>query len=714
MATFFIFILKSAFVLALLVSLFMLFMSRETFHRVNRFIMLSILGIALLLPVMNLGIESPFKSFGNAIESYFAEETAAVALAGGQEAVFDFGELVPAVTADAVPAEVVVEDDSFGLLLFVATIYFLGVALLVVRQAVMYVQVARKIARSRVVDARQFGCEGIRLCVHDGKEKPFSWFHWVVVSEEDLEEGAHEILVHETAHARAGHSWDIMFADAVIIMQWFNPLAWIMKNCLKDIHEFEADEAVINSGVNAKQYQLLIIKKAVGARLYSIANSFNHSLTKKRITMMCKEKSKKWRCAKALYILPVAAVAALSFSTVENANAVETELASKVNEIAMNGASVSGEISAGTPVIPETAVAADTVVYQVCEQQPEFPGGGSAMVKFLAENIKYPADAMEAGKGGKVFVQFVVRRDGSVNDVVIMKSSGTPSLDNEALRVVKSMPKWKPGMQRGEAVNVRFMIPVAFAPQGKTTAPKKESVITLEGGGMMVKKSSDFAIVVDGALYESMENIKNEDIESITVVSIDKLPAEEVDKYRARGKKGVLYIELKKKETASPVGNEAVYTVCEKAPEFPGGMQELMKWLQTNIKYPKAAREVNLQGKIIVQFIVDKEGKIIDAKAVNGKYSFSDSLLKGKTEEVEALFGDSADIERIDEMIVVAYKNGNKKVIDTSAPEKHPAAALLAAEAVRVVASMPKWNPGTQSGKAVNVKYMLPIQFRLQ
>ena len=430
--------------------------------------------------------------------------------------------------------------------------------------------------------------------------------------------------------------------------------------------------------------------------------------------MMCKEKSKKWRCAKALYILPVAAIAALSFSTVENANAVETELASKVNEIAMNGASVSGEISAGTPVIPETAVAADTVVYQVCEQQPEFPGGGSAMVKFLAENIKYPADAMEAGKGGKVFVQFVVRRDGSVNDVVIMKSSGTPSLDNEALRVVKSMPKWKPGMQRGEAVNVRFMIPVAFAPQGKTTAPKKESVITLEGGGMMVKESSDFAIVVDGALYESMENIKSEDIESITVVSIDKLPAEEVDKCRARGKRGVIYIELKKKATASPVGNEAVYTVCEKAPEFPGGMQELMKWLQTNIKYPKAAREVNLQGKVIVQFIVDKEGKIIDAKAVNGKYSFSDSLLKGKTEEVEALFGDSADVERIDEMIVVTYKNGNKKVIDTSAPEKHPAAALLAAEAVRVVASMPKWNPGTQGGKAVNVKYMLPISFALR
>ena len=718
MATFFIFILKSAFVLALLVSLFMLFMSRETFHRVNRFIMLSILGIALLLPVMNLGIESPFKSFGNAIESYFAEETAAVALAGGQEAVFDFGEIVPAVTADAVPAEVVVEDDSFGLLLFVATIYFLGVALLVVRQAVMYVQVARKIARSRVVDARQFGCEGIRLCVHDGKEKPFSWFHWVVVSEEDLEEGAHEILVHETAHARAGHSWDIMFADAVIIMQWFNPLAWIMKNCLKDIHEFEADEAVINSGVNAKQYQLLIIKKAVGARLYSIANSFNHSLTKKRITMMCKEKSKKWRCAKALYILPVAAVAALSFSTVENANAVETELASKVNEIAMNGASVSGEISAGTPVIPETAVAADTVVYQVCEKAPEFPGGGSAMVKFLAENIKYPADAMEAGKGGKVFVQFVVRRDGSVNDVVIMKSSGTPSLDNEALRVVKSMPKWKPGMQRGEAVNVRFMIPVAFAPQGKTTAPqgkttapKKESVITLEGGGIIVKEPSDFAIVVNGAFYEGdLKDIDSNTIESVTVVPVDKLTGDHLNKCRQLGKKGVMFIAIKTEEPAK----EAVFMVCEQQPEFPGGQQALMKFLQTNIRYPLAARNAQLQGKIYVQFVVKSDGTIADVVVKKADYSFQGKLMQESTEELEKLFGEGSSVKRLDDVVVVTYANGEEERLDTAAPDKHPAAKFLAAEAVRVVSVMPNWNPGMQGGKPVNVQYMLPIQFRLQ
>ena len=333
MTAFLIYVLKSALVLALLVSLFMIFMSRETFHRVNRYIMLSIVSIALLLPAVNLGIESPFNGLGDAIEEYFAAEEPLLAADTCSMpvymAAFDELPVLPEAPLGAPSVITPVEEEPFNWLLLAAVVYFAGVALLVVRQVVMYVQVARMIACGRVVDASMYGCKGISLRVHRGKEKPFSWFRWVVVSEDDLGEGAREILIHETAHAHAGHSWDIVLADAVIIMQWFNPLAWIMKNSLKDIHEFEADYAVINSGVNAKQYQLLIIKKAVGARLYSIANSFNHSLTKKRITMMCKEKSKKWRCAKALYIVPVVAIAACSLSTQENNDA---DSVSKDNE----------------------------------------------------------------------------------------------------------------------------------------------------------------------------------------------------------------------------------------------------------------------------------------------------------------------------------------------------------------------------------------------
>ena len=899
MAAFFIFVLKSAFVLAMLVSLFMIFMSRETFHRVNRFVMLSIICIALLLPAVNLGVESPFKKLAASIENCFASEESdgiAIDISG-----FDEQPVFTDVALD-IPSLEPVEEKPFDWLLLVAVLYFAGVALLVVRQAVMYVQVARIIVCSRAVDASQYGCEGISLRVHSGKEKPFSWFSWVVVSEEDLKDGVREILVHETAHARAGHSWDIMIADAVIIMQWFNPIAWIMKNCLKDIHEFEADEAVINSGVNARQYQLLIIKKAVGARLYSIANSFNHSLTKKRITMMCKEKSKMWRCAKALYIVPVAAIAALAFTTVETVNATESEHLSKGSEFVANnereciencisysdctvkpqfpggeaayrewldsfseplavkaeGATYDidfffvvtkkgkvadylvgtvgsstlnhetkkslnkefdrmreslpdgwtpGEVD-GKPVdvcmtvkftnvsedvdvktVPEDD---DDKVYQVCEKAPEFPGGMDAMMKYLYENIKYPAEAEAAGKDGRAIVQFIVKKDGSIGNVEIIRSSGDNSLDTEAIRVIASMPKWNPGTQGGKPVNVKFALPVVFKVQ--KSAKKLSGTLNLDDkGSVSVPNAHNMAIVINGRFYDGDNlkdiQLKSEDIESVTVVSIDQLTGKDHEKCKALGKKGVIYIDMKKYRFNTLGDNEEVFMVCEQQPEFPGGAREMMKWLSSNIKYPKAARDINVQGKIYVTFIVKADGAITGVRAVNSEYSSNNAkvqdamnleshlqhcqaavnllendmkglekdiadwereskvlqengasadILERRREELEKA---RAELERskkrvsqakneledaqqmlmaatneLGDVVVNAYKNSNSESITGKEllELNKTAIVALADEAVRVVRAMPKWNPGMQGGKPVNVQHTLPIMFRLQ
>ena len=899
MAAFFIFVLKSAFVLAMLVSLFMIFMSRETFHRVNRFVMLSIICIALLLPAVNLGVESPFKKLAASIENCFASEESdgiAIDISG-----FDEQPVFTDVALD-IPSLEPAEEKPFDWLLLVAVLYFAGVALLVVRQAVMYVQVARIIVRSRVADASQYGCEGISLKVHSGKEKPFSWFSWVVVSEEDLKDGVREILVHETAHARAGHSWDIMIADAVIIMQWFNPIAWIMKNCLKDIHEFEADEAVINSGVNARQYQLLIIKKAVGARLYSIANSFNHSLTKKRITMMCKEKSKMWRCAKALYIVPVAAIAALAFTTVETVNATESEHLSKGSEFVANnereciencisysdctvkpqfpggeaayrewldsfseplavkaeGATYDidfffvvtkkgkvadylvgtvgsstlnhetkkslnkefdrmreslpdgwtpGEVD-GKPVdvcmtVKFTNVSKDVdvkpvpeddedKVYQVCEKAPEFPGGMDAMMKYLYENIKYPAEAEAAGKDGRAIVQFIVKKDGSIGNVEIIRSSGDNSLDTEAIRVIASMPKWNPGTQGGKPVNVKFALPVVFKVQ--KSAKKLSGTLNIDDkGSVSVPNAHNMAIVINGRFYDGDNlkdiQLKSEDIESITVVSIDQLTGKDHEKCKALGKKGVIYIDMKKYRFNTLGDNEEVFMVCEQQPEFPGGAREMMKWLSSNIKYPKAARDINVQGKIYVTFIVKADGAITGVRAVNSEYSSNNAkvqdamnleshlqhcqaavnllendmkglekdiadwereskvlqengasadILERRREELEKA---RAELERskkrvsqakneledaqqmlmaatneLGDVVVNAYKNSNSESITGKEllELNKTAIVALADEAVRVVRAMPKWNPGMQGGKPVNVQHTLPIMFRLQ
>ena len=812
MAAFLIYILKSAFVLALLVSLFMLFMSRETFHKVNRYIMLSIVFIALLLPAVNLGIESPFKGLVAAIESSLAaEEPEAVV---GDIAI-DMSELpvLPDVALELPPLEPV-EEKPFNWLLFAAVVYFAGVALLVVRQAVMYVQVARIIARSRVVDASLYGYEGISLRVHGGKEKPFSWFRWVVVSEDDLGDGAREILIHETAHARAGHSWDIVLADAVIIMQWFNPLAWIMKNSLKDIHEFEADEAVINSGVNAKQYQLLIIKKAVGARLYSIANSFNHSLTKKRITMMCKEKSKKWRCAKALYIVPVAAIAALAFTTVEPVNAAESETLSKGSEFVANNEKEIAENY--VQQLPD----GDEKVYQVCENAPAFPGGTHAMYKYLADNIKYPDEAKAAGKQGRVMVQFVVRKDGSISDVSVVKSGGDASLDKEAVRAVSSMPKWNPGTQGGKPVNVQYTIPVQFklpdamVNNEKKGNEKKDNRIVIGDGGVIVDTDvKDNALfVVDGKVFDGdLKELESSSIAHIEVIKNSALTAELKEKYNAKDKKGIIFITTSSASHAGIVGNpapvvnaftvdfnveertaddgEKIYQVCEIAPEYPGGLAELMRWLSMNVRYPKAARDINGQGKVFVRFVVMADGSISNAEVVKSDFTSdysevslaeqtvkeieyyknsieriendckeleqhigewknklavlekdgtSENILNRRREELEKvqklLEDERAQIvimkrtlaqkeemlanskNELDEIMVTAFKNEKGEALSTDEVMALRAAAekSLKDEAVRVVSAMPKWNPGTQGGKAVNVSFTLPIMFRLQ
>ena len=736
MGAFIVYIIKSSLLLAMFVSLFMLFMSRETFHKLNRHLLLFIIVVSLALPFANLGVSTPLQGVFDAIENGFAKTDDSLPVAD-----FPLADELPVMTTlssvatfDTVPmvdvAPVQIEERGsaqplWQIALLVA--YGLGVTLLVVRQLVMYIQVSRLIMRSCKVSAAQYGLCGVKLRLHSGEEKPFSWFGWVVVSNKDMDEGAREILTHEAAHVRAGHSWDILLADAVIIMQWFNPLAWIMKNTLKDIHEFEADEAVISSGVNAKQYQLLIIKKAVGARLYSIANSFNHSLTKKRITMMCKEKSSKWSRAKALYILPVAAVAALSFSTVENANA---EPDGKVNEFVADG-TISGvennaqvvEVDYIHDVAQAPANDDPEKVFQVVEVQPEFPGGQQEMMKYLQSNLKYPEAAKAAGAEGKAFVQFVVKADGSICDVQIMRSTGNESLDAEALRVVKAMPKWRPAMNKGKAVNVKFVLPIVYK------LPKEA-----KGNGVYIPEQGreKLLVVSGGAIYDgNINDIDPLTIESIEIVKFPDLTPELQEKLKQTGKEAVMYINFKKEKSASVAGNEAVFTVCEKMPEFPGGQQELMKYLSTKTKYPKEARDAEVMGKVFVRFLVQKDGTIAEASVLKGEYSkyvynaeaiSLKNHIAQKEEELAKFTADGVSdniLKRrameLEELRVQAYssieKNSGRTEVKVDAGDA--AVKALEAEALRVVGSMPAWIPGMQDGKPVYTQFVLPITFRL-
>ena len=567
MGTFLVYILKSAVCLAMFYLFYRLLLSKETFHRFNRMALLGVMLLSCLLPLVKVTVEqaSPVNAQVMSMEDLLL--------------MYQWN------------SEAVVEEGSRpfhwqeGLVL----VYFVGVFFVIVRHLWSLGRMLYLIRHSR--------CErldnGIRLVVHRRKLAPFSWMRYIVISETDLKESGHHILVHEMAHIHHRHSWDLLLTEACAWLQWFNPAIWLLKQELQNIHEYEADEEVLRQGINAKEYQMLLIKKAVGARLYSIANSFNHSSLKKRITMMIRKKSNPWARAKYLYVLPLAAVTVAAFARPEISKPLDEISSVKVNDLSavletyadknvsnpaektklkMKVVDEKGEpIIAATVLVVNTTngtitdengnftlevgtdqsiqvayigmstvtmsvkdclkkadqtivltesdtkkdvkvvasapqtVVSDDQTFSVVEQMPEYPGGMRAGLEFMARNLRYPTKAREAGKQGRVIVQFVVRKDGSLSDFKVL-CPVDPWLDAEAIRVISTMPKWKPGMQDGKPVSVKFTLPVTFMLEGTNNKPKAgDNDVVVVGYG--VQKSEESVDVPTIKLHNPMDEL---------------------------------------------------------------------------------------------------------------------------------------------------------------------------------------------------------------
>lgn len=567
MGTFLVYILKSAVCLAIFYLFYRLLLSKETFHRFNRMALLGVMLLSCLLPLVKVTVEqaSPVNAQVMSMEDLLL--------------MYQWN------------SEAVVEEGSRpfhwqeGLVL----VYFVGLFFVIVRHLWSLGRMLYLIRHSR--------CErldnGIRLVVHRRKLAPFSWMRYIVISETDLKESGHHILVHEMAHIHHRHSWDLLQTEACAWLQWFNPAIWLLKQELQNIHEYEADEEVLRQGINAKEYQMLLIKKAVGARLYSIANSFNHSSLKKRITMMIRKKSNPWARAKYLYVLPLAAVTVAAFARPEISKPLDEISSVKVNDLsavletyADKNVSNPAEKTKlkmkvvdeeGKPIIAATVLVANTTngtltdengnftlevgsdqsiqvayigmstvtmsvkdclkkadqtivltesdtkkyvkvvasapqtvvsddqTFSVVEQMPEYPGGMRAGLEFMARNLRYPTKAREAGKQGRVIVQFVVRKDGSLSDFKVL-CPVDPWLDAEAIRVISTMPKWKPGMQDGKPVSVKFTLPVTFMLEGTNNKPKSgDNDVVVVGYG--VQKSEESVDVPTIKLHNPMDEL---------------------------------------------------------------------------------------------------------------------------------------------------------------------------------------------------------------
>ena len=523
MGTFLVYILKSAACLAVFYLFYKLLMSRDTFHRFNRFALLGLLVLSSLLPLVEASVNSP---------------------AAVQETMLTLEQLL--LLADIQP-----EGESMAAATPSATVLWLRAALLVYLTGIVFFiarnlcslarlgrlirQGKREALDSYLPDRKE---KNVRLVVHDHDIAPFSWMHWIVIARKDLEENGREILIHELAHIRNRHSWDLLLADLCIFVQWFNPAAWLLKQELQNIHEYEADETVLREGVNARNYQMLLIKKAVGTRLYSMANSFNHSSLKKRITMMLKEKSNPWARAKYLYILPLAALAVTAFARPE-----VSAVADEISAVKVIAPAVHDSIQPNV----QPAVAAPS---SALDQMPEFPGGMEALNTYLRNNIRYPQEAQKAGIQGRVIIQFIVSKDGSITDAEVVESVD-PQLDAEGLRLIKNMPRWKPGMRKGQAIRVKQTLPIRFAFTKTSDKPENSNSIFLKNGSYN-SSLKDVILLVNGQEVspEIFRAIDPQRIQSVTVLKDQASLA----KYTTdKSKTGIIQVKLKKEDQASDI-----------------------------------------------------------------------------------------------------------------------------------------------------------------
>lgn len=637
---------------------------KDTFFKLRRASLLAFFGLALLYPLLN-------------IQDWVKEQEPMT------EVIQIYSAILPEMT---VTPEVVVKTDWKGILLSASSYMYWGVmALLFVRFFIQLSSILLLAYRSR-----RTVIHGVPVYRLDKPAGPFSFFKMIFIHlESHSEKEIDEILTHECTHVFQWHSVDVMICELITVICWVNPFAWLLKREVRHNLEYLADNTVIQSGYDCKSYQYHLLGLAhhyqAAATLY---NSFNVLHLKNRISMMNKKRSHGIGRTKYLIFIPLAAFLML-LSNIEAVARITGEIAAEavagvkeateISVLSEDDVKVSGQViddfngpviganvivkgtNVGTitdtegyfvlettknavlrfsfpgmkakevavkdvqgklkvqlysdgsaqgsqsappppPMSPQISTDPSDLVFTVVEVMPEFPGGQGALLQFLAKSIKYPVIAQQNGIQGRVTCSFVVGKDGVIRNIEVIRGVD-PLLDLEATRVISMMPKWKPGMQKGKEVSVKYTVPVTFRLQGK----EDNKPTPLPAG------ESDNGITVVG------------------------------------------YGEQKSADTSGQV-----FAIVEKMPQFPGGEKAINEFISKTLQYPVIAQENGIQGKVVCSFIINQDGSVTDAEVISG--------------------------------------------VDPS----------LDREALRIVSAMPKWTPGTQRGKAVRVKYTMPVTFTLQ
>lgn len=571
--------LKVAVLIAAFYFCYRLLMERDTQHRLNRVVLLVTLVLSLVLPLCVVTFHET-----QWIEPLPVDNQA-------EPDVAELGQALP-----AVPAR-----QWWQLALTIVVVGGMVLRLAYLLRSYAMLRLMLRSGEEHRLD------DGVKLVVVDQPVAPFSWMNTIVVNRQDYAERNALLLIHERSHIRLHHSRDVVFVELLTVLQWFNPVVWLLSRDLRTVHEYEADEAVLSQGADTAQYITLLMHKATGVQACALVNGINTSETKKRIKMMIKMKSPRWSWLKCLYIVPVAALS--------------------------------------------LAVTARTVTDYRVKQSP------------AAESVLLSDDSFnQAPPAGYVGVTVIDGKIATRDDYFELLKNRQAIVEKQKMSPEEAQQKYG---ERGK--NGAWII--------KTRQMDEDFDVNLA--------------IVDGKeiTYKEMEELplQKEDIDNMSILNAET--AQQF--YGERGRNGAIVIETKAYVEAQ-TKDEPVFDICEVMPHFPGGEGALMQFVAKNVKYPVAAEEYGVQGRVMVRFIVEKDGSISNVNAIK-----------------------VTDPGNGQEIVVVAIKPDMTEEQRQNVEGQNRGLQALKDESARVVKMMPKWIPGKQNGQTVRVHYFIPVTYRL-
>ena len=590
------FIIKAAITLALLYSCFFIFLSKETFHRFNRCMLVGIMLVSLVMPMFHFTTSHPtaLNEEVYVVQNYIEHD------------------YTPIVVAPQAP--------RISWIQVLTWIYLSGAAIMFVLTLVQAISLARFLR----CGVRHTDSQGNTVILHNGEVPPFSIFRYIVMSVKDYETSRQYILTHEQEHIRLAHTYDLLLLQGMKIFQWFNPFIWFLSRDLKAVHEYEADQAVINQGIDAKSYQQLLVMKVVGNRLQPFTNNLNHGSLKKRIIMMYQKPSNRWLMLKALCAIPVAALTINTFATPIETDPVED----MVKTLETTNVPTINEVKETLPTVEE-AIVSETPEQAVQDDNDD----KNPLILVNGVEMEFPADIR------------------TLDNEAIAKVLGIQEDDVESITVLKDGAATAIYGDKGKNGVIEIKVKSSF--MDKLPGVEKNDDGTYSINGRKVQK-----ILVNGK-------------EFFKVLSNDQ-------KTSVNGDTEIPTIQ-------GAIHDDPIFEVVEEVAQYPGGQAALMQYLAQNIRYPQIAAEHGVQARILVQFVIEKDGSLSNFKIIKEAKPVSDGI----TVNAQGIAAEGNNIPQ------EAY-------------------GALNIEALRVLRGMPNWIPAKQRGQVVRMKYTLPVTFRLQ